>query len=177
MTAATAKDSSKWLSAVSAEKAQHWSNDPLPIESLTPDFEAIPRGKTGGRAAAVLALYQSDLTNRPADQCLEWVASEIGLDTKLRNFASTLAVAVDNRRSKLDARLNRFSQRRTMEETSPVARNILRTAIVELDLYPKTRAAVVISEAVKLCQMFDTYETGRFVNGVLGAIVRDESSR
>ncbi len=177
MTAATAKEPTEWLSVVPEQTAQSWSNDPLPLESLAPDFEAIPRDKTGARAAAVLALYQSDLTNRPANQCLEWVVTEIGLNTKLRRFAHSLAQESDNQRSELDNRLNRYSRRRNMDQSSPVARNILRTAIVEMDLYPSTRAAVVISEAVKLCQMFDTHDTGRFVNGVLGAVVRDDSSK
>ena len=176
MTAATTREPNDWLSAVPAQTGPPSSNDSLPLESLAPDFEAIPRGKTGGRAAAVLALYESDLTNRPANQCLDWVASEIGLGSKLRKFALSLAQEADSRRPELDNRLNYYSQRRTMEESSPVARNILRTAIAEMDIYPTTRAAVIISEAVKLCQMFDTHDTGRFVNGVLGALVRDDSS-
>ena len=54
-----------------------------------------------------------------------------------------------------------------------MVRNVLRTALVEIDEYPRTSTAVIVSEAVKLSQMFDTHNTGRFVNGVLGAVVRD----
>ena len=60
-----------------------------------------------------------------------------------------------------------------MSDTLPVVRNILRIALVEMDLYPKTSIAVIISEAVKLSQMFDTHGSGRYVNGVLGALVRE----
>ena len=173
MTAATAREPTDWLSAVSDQAPGTWSEDPLPLESLAPDFEAIPRDKTGGRAATVLALYESDLTNRPASQCLDWIAREIGLNSKLRKFAHSLIQQADNQRSNLDRRLNRYSQRRTISQTSPVVRNILRTAMVEMDLFPATRPAVIVSEAVKLCRMFDTRDAGRFVNGVLGAVIRD----
>ena len=140
---------------------------------MPPDFESIPRDKTGARAAAVLSLYESDLTNRPVMQCVDWVVSEMGLSNKSRQFVSSLATEVEEQRTELDRRLNRYSKRRTMQEASPVVRNVLRTALVELEMYPKTRTAVIINEAVKLSQMFDAQGSGRFVNGVLGAMVRD----
>ncbi len=143
-----------------------------PDDMGTRDFDAIPKGKTGGRAAAVLALYESDLTNRPVAQCLDWIASELGLDAKLRRFASGLAQDAERQRRQLDLTLNRYSRRRTMDSASPVVRNVLRTAMVELELYPKTRTAVIVSEAVKLSQLLDTHVSGKFVNGVLGAFVR-----
>ena len=173
MTAPEVKEHSHWLSAVPPERVRSWARDTTDTDNAAPDFGAIPRDKTGGRAAAVLALYQSDITNRPVEQCLEWVSTEIGLNKKLHRFARSLAAEAEKDRAGLDRRLNRFSRGRTMADASPVVRNILRTAIVEMDAYPKTNAAVVVSEAVKLSQMFDTHKTGRFVNGVLGAVVRD----
>ena len=172
MTSDRANESGNWLSAVSDERARAWLRDGLPLDEDAPDFQAIPRDKTGARAAAVLSLYQSDLTNRPVRQCVDWVASEIGLNKKTSRFVYSLATEVENRRTELDRRLNRYSKGRTMSETSPVVRNVLRAGLVELDMYPKTRTAVIISEAVKLSQMFDAQGTGRFVNGVLGALVR-----
>ncbi|MXZ03403.1 MAG: transcription antitermination factor NusB [Chloroflexi bacterium] len=170
MTSARANETSNWLSVVSDERARGWTGD---IDVDAPDFEAIPRDKTGARAAAVLSLYESDLTNRPVMQCVEWVVSEMGLSKKSKQFVSSLTTGVEERRTELDRRLNRYSKRRTMQEASPVVRNVLRTALVELEMYPKTRTAVIINEAVKLSQMFDAEGSGRFVNGVLGAIVRD----
>ena len=170
MTSARANETSNWLSVVSDERARAWTRD---FDADAPDFEAIPRDKTGARAAAILALYESDLTNRPVTQCVDWVVSEMGLSRKSRQFVSSLATEVEERRTELDRRLNRYSKRRTMQEASPVVRNVLRTALAELEMYPNTRTAVIINEAVKLSQMFDAQGSARFVNGVLGAIVRD----
>ncbi len=172
MTLARGNESGNWLSSVSDERARGWLVDGLPFDADAPDFESIPRDKTGARAAAVLSLYQSDLTNRPVRQCVDWVVSEIGLTKKTSRFVYSLAIEVENRRSELDRRLNRYTKGRMMSETSPVVRNVLRSGLVELDMYPNTRTAVVISEAVKLSQMFDGEGSGRFVNGVLGAVVR-----
>ena len=172
MSTPSVKEPSDWLSAIPPERAYSSSNESLAVDADAPDFGSIPRDKTGARAAAVLALYESDLTNKPANQCLNWIATEIGLNRKLRLFAMSLASEAEKDRTFLDRSLNRFSHRWTMNEASPVVRNILRTALVEFDLFPKTNVAVVISEAVKLSQMFDTRITGSFVNGVLGALVR-----
>ena len=166
-------EASNWLSVVSDERARAWARDDVALDADAPDFAAIPRDKTGARAAAVLSLYGSDLTNRPVVQCVEWVVSEMGLGKRSRQFVSLLATEVEERRTELDGRLNRYSKRRTMQDVSPVVRNVLRVALVELEMYPNTRTAVIINEAVKLSQMFDTEGSGRFVNGVLGAIVRD----
>ncbi len=173
MTSTRAHESWKWLSAVSNDRAREWMRDKVPFDADAPDFEAIPRDKTGARAAAVLSLYESDVANRPVSQCFEWVAAEMGMSKKSRQFAYSLATEVEDRRIELDRRLNRYSKRRTIHEASPVVRNVLRTALVELEMYPKTRTAVIISEAMKLSQMFDYEGTGRFVNGILGAMVRD----
>ena len=162
-----------WLSAASTAGSGSRSPNLAGDESNAPDFEAIPRDKTGGRAAAVLSLYEADLTNRPAAQCIDWVTSEMRLNRKLRQFAYSIATEVEDRRPELDRQLNGYSRRSPMSETLPVVRNILRIALAEMDLFPKTSTAVIISEAVKLSQMFDTQGSGRYVNGVLGALVRD----
>ncbi len=164
---------SNWLSAASTEGSGSRSPNLVGDDPNAPDFEAIPRDKTGGRAAAVLSLYESDLTNRPAAQCIDWVTSEMQLNRKLRQFAYSIAAEVEDRRSELDRQLNGYSRRAPMSETLPVVRNILRIALAEMDLYPNTSTAVIISEAVKLSQMFDTQGSGRYVNGILGALVRD----
>lgn len=162
-----------WLSAVASERAQSWSSSAAIIDAETPDFAAIPRDKTGARATAILALYESDLTNRPALQCLEWIANEIRLSKKLRLFAFSLTSETEKRRAEIDRRLDRYSRRSTMADILPVLRNILRIATVEMELFPQTRTAIIISEAVKLAQTFDTEGSGRYVNGILGAMARD----
>ena len=169
----TSANDASWLSAVTPERHQSHFRGVSTLDAEAPDFAAIPRDKTGARAAAVLALYESDLTNRPVTHCLDWIATEIRLSKKLRQFAVALISDAENRRSELDRRLDRYSRRSTMAEILPVIRNILRIAIVEMELFPQTSTAVIISEAVKLAQTFDTAGSGRYVNGILGTIARD----
>ncbi len=173
MTAPSVEESGSWMSTVSGRHTDSTFHGTLSDSDAGPDFGAIPRDKSGARAAVVLSLYESDLTNRPSIQCLDWIALEIGLSSKLRRFAASLVEAADRDRAEIDRRLGRFSRRWSIAEISPVVRNILRTAVIEFDVYPETSVAVVVSEAVKLSNLFDTEKSGGFVNGVLGAVVRD----
>lgn len=174
-TAPHADQTTDWLAAVSPEQACSWSPNASTLDAGAPDFAAIPRDKTGARAAAVLALYESDLTNRPAIQCLGWIAGEMRLSRKLRTFATSIVKEAESKRSFLDQELNRYSHRSTMMETLPVVRNILRVALVEMNTNPETHTAVIISEAVKLSQTFDSLGSGKYVNGILGSIARDSA--
>ena len=58
-----------------------------------------------------------------------------------------------------------------LEEMSPVDRNVLRLAIYEV-LFDNHRAPirVAINEAVEIAKGYGSESSGRFVNGVLGAV-------
>ena len=50
-------------------------------------------------------------------------------------------------------------------------RTLLRMAVYELLGTPDVPVAVVISEAVELAKRYSTEESGRFINGLLSAVV------
>ena len=132
----------------------------------------IPRGRTRARFAVVQALYASDLTNRPASQCLVWVSDEFGLNEKQRGFAESLVTSVEGVRPRTDAAIGRFARWSLSEASEEILRNVLRLAFTELMSGGDVSAAVVINEAVTLAKLLTTDGGGRFVNGVLGAYVR-----
>jgi N utilization substance protein B len=49
----------------------------------------------------------------------------------------------------------------------------MRIAAFELIARPHVPVAVIINEAVELAKRYSTDDSGRFVNGVLGAIAAD----
>lgn len=54
-----------------------------------------------------------------------------------------------------------------------IDRNVLRIAGFELLCLPEVPVAVVLDEAVELAKRFSTDDSGRFVNGVLSALVSE----
>ncbi|MBA4548554.1 transcription antitermination factor NusB [Thermoactinomyces intermedius] len=65
----------------------------------------------------------------------------------------------------------------SLERIPTVDKMILRLAIFEL-LYEKdVPKAVVINEAVELAKSFSGEESGRFINGVLGRVAKEEAGQ
>jgi N utilization substance protein B len=69
----------------------------------------------------------------------------------------------------LDAAIEKASRGWRVDRMAVVDRCVLRLALYEL-LHTETPTAVVIDQAVELAKTYSTARSGRFVNGVLGAI-------
>jgi N utilization substance protein B len=122
------------------------------------------------RRAAVFALYQHDLTGRPLQELLGASASP---------FSRTLASVGAERAQELDAVLERHSRGWPVKRLAPLERSIMRVALAEM-LHPESVPALqqipaegAIEEAVETAKTFCGSDAPRFVNGVLGAALRE----
>ena len=79
--------------------------------------------RTDQRRAAIVALYQQDVTGRPLDELLEKSASL---------FTRELTEGVEVEREELDALIERHAEGWTLDRIAPLERNILRVALHEL---------------------------------------------
>lgn len=151
-------------------------NDPLEMggeyELVGESEPRVPWGRTGARLAVVQSLYASDLTNRPSSQCLQWVSDEFRLKGKQRAFAASLVAVVESGRERTDVLIDRFANWSSSEASDVILRNVLRLACAEMMSGGDATEAVVINEAVTVAKLLTTDGGGRFVNGVLGAVVR-----
>jgi transcription antitermination protein NusB len=120
------------------------------------------------RRAAVIALYQHDLTGRP-------LAFESGDSL----FARALAHAAADRSHELDAVIGRHAHGWSVERIQPLERSIMRVALIEIlhpDAVPAEQpipAEGAIEEAVESARRFCGSDAPGFVNGVLGAVLRE----
>jgi N utilization substance protein B len=122
------------------------------------------------RRAAVIALYQHDLTGKP-------LADTLGEDAS--PFACALAGGVSERSGELDEVIERHSNGWSVDRIHPLERSILRVALLEL-LFPELTPGEqpippegAIEEAVKSAKVFCSSEAPGFINGVLGAVLRE----
>jgi N utilization substance protein B len=119
------------------------------------------------RRAAVVALYQQDVTGRSAEQLLERDASL---------FTRELVEGVTVEREELDALIERHSEGWTLERIAPLERNILRVALHELVHRTDIPDEVAIDEAVEAAKELCGAETPKFVNGILGTLQRQRAA-
>ena len=135
---------------------------------LAPDMR-----RTDQRRAAVWALYQSDLLGRDLDQTFT---------TDTRGFTRALAELVRNHRVELDELIQGHSSGWTLDRIAPLERSILRVGLAEMlhgDELPGDHAIPpegAIDEAVETAKRFCGADAPGFVNGILGAVLRERIS-
>ena len=126
--------------------------------------------RTDQRRAAVFALYQHDLTGRELDDLFDRDAS---------TFTRALAYAAQDYSEDLDDRIARHAHGWSVDRIAPLEKAILRTALLEM-LHPDLVEADhpippegAIDEAVETTKAFCGADAPGFVNGILGAVLRD----
>jgi len=116
------------------------------------------------RRAAVVALYQGDLTSR--------VPREV-LAPEARTFTRELVQGVEHWREEIDALIERHAVGWTLDRIAPLERNILRVALFEVLHRSDVPAEVAIDEAVEAAKELCGANAPGFVNGILGAVLRE----
>jgi transcription antitermination protein NusB len=118
------------------------------------------------RRAAVVALYQADVTGRALEEVL---------DPQAVPFTRELVEGVAREREHLDELIERHSVGWALDRIAPLERNILRVALFELLHRPDVPAEVAIDEAVEAAKELCAAEAPPFVNGILGSVQREEA--
>ena len=123
--------------------------------------------RTDQRRAAVVALYQADLTDRSAPELVEPAA---------RQFTRELVEGVGRDREQLDALLERYAEDWTLDRIAPLERSILRVALHELLHRDDVPVEVAIDEAVEAAKELCGAQAPGFVNGILGSVAREQTA-
>jgi transcription antitermination protein NusB len=113
------------------------------------------------RRAAVVALYQQEVTGAAREP-------------EGSDFTRELVEGVRRERGSLDALIERHSVGWPLDRIAPLERSILRVALFELLHRLDVPAEVAIDEAVESAKELCSAEAPAFVNGILGAVVREE---
>jgi N utilization substance protein B len=115
------------------------------------------------RRDAVFASYQRDVTGRPLD--------ELVADAK--PLTRELAEGVEEAREELDDTIAEHLRGGwTVDRIAPLDLNVMRVALFEIE-EGETPYEVAIDEAVEIAKEYCGADAPKFINGVLGAIVRE----
>ncbi|MDX6588926.1 MAG: transcription antitermination protein NusB [Solirubrobacterales bacterium] len=114
------------------------------------------------RRDAVFASYQRDVTGRPLEELL----------AEARPLTRELAEGVDEHREELDETIERHAKGWTVDRIAPLDLNVLRVALYEIE-EGRVPHEVAIDEAVEIAKEYCGSDSPKFINGILGAIVRE----
>ncbi len=87
-------------------------------------------------------------------------------------FVSALVKGVIDNLSIIDGLIVKYATEWPLDQITTIDRNILRLGIYEL-VYTEIPPRVAINEAIEVAKSFGGDASGKFVNGVLGAIYND----
>ena len=130
------------------------------------------------RSVVLQTLFEFDfskLKKPDLASALERNIKEFAPDSKDRPFIEKLLASVVGKQKDLDTIIEKAAPDWPLDKISIVDRNILRIGLAELlfadrkEVPPK----VAINEAIELAKSFGGETSGRFVNGVLGAVYRE----
>jgi N utilization substance protein B len=124
------------------------------------------------RELALRMLFQLDLGHQPVNEVIEAALAQSQLEGANREYAEILVRETLNHLTDIDPRIAALTPDWNSDRQAVVDRNILRLASYELLYRPDAPVAAVVNEAVELAKKYSTAESGRFVNGVLGALAR-----
>lgn len=130
-----------------------------------------------GRRLAMQALFTADTARESLERALDNLFAEENLLEETRAFARHLATAASSRLAEIDELIKEYSRDWPVARLGAVDRAILRLAIYELRFEKDTPPAVAINEAIELAKRYAGAESAKFINGILGAIVKQAAGR
>lgn len=130
------------------------------------------------RSVVLQTLFEWDTThatNEGATEMLVRNVEEFGGDDTDQPFMEALLAGVLAKRPDLDLVIEKAAPDWPLARIAPVDRNILRIGLYELLFADRAQvpAKVAINEAIELAKVFGGDSSGRFVNGVLGAVYKE----
>ncbi len=130
--------------------------------------------RRSARAAAVQMVYESMLGGDGGEETLRELI-EFTPEGNDQAYIDSIVNGVREKAAELDEIISAHLVGWTLERISRVDLSILRAAIYELTYIKDSPESVICSEAVALANRFSTENSGRFINGVLGAFLRGEN--
>lgn len=130
------------------------------------------------RSVVLQTLFEWDTSNAEETAVPEMLArnvEEFGGEDTDKVFMESLLTGVLAKRADLDLVIEKAAPDWPIDKIAPVDRNILRIGLFELLFADRTQvpAKVAINEAIELAKVFGGESSGRFVNGVLGAVYKE----
>ncbi|MGM0366202.1 MAG: transcription antitermination factor NusB [Actinomycetota bacterium] len=127
------------------------------------------------REEAIILLYQSDLMKKDVRQI---ISNETLLGGQIDDFTRKLATGTYENKLEIDKIIEGVVKNWTLDRIAIIDRNIIRVAIYEMYHLDDIPLKVSVDEAIEIAKdMGQKDDTPKFVNGILGKIYKDITSR
>ncbi|HZG55376.1 transcription antitermination factor NusB [Paenibacillus sp.] len=139
--------------------------------------------RRSARIVAVQCLYQMEMNRVPAGEALQAAMEEALSDNEsgtdvtdadaLLAYVRAVLERLVPRIPEIDGMLTGYLQGYQVDRLSRVDREVLRLAVYEMVYSDDVPPKVAVNEAIEVAKHFGTEESGKFVNGVLGKMLKE----
>ena len=125
------------------------------------------------RERALGVLYQVDLGGADPEKAFDWMNDTFGPLLINDDFARRLIFGTLDRQPELDRIIAGLSKDWHINRMAAVDRNIMRLALYEILYAGEVPGSVAVNEAVELAKAYGSEDSSRFINGILGRVLRE----
>jgi transcription antitermination protein NusB len=126
------------------------------------------------REHVLKALYAMELSGDSAEHIINSVLNPgIENDAQTKEFANRLFLRTLNHVNDLDTEIQKLTANWDLKRMAVIDRMVLRIAVCEFLYFEDIPAKVTINEAIEIVKKYSTEKSGRFVNGILDAILEN----
>ena len=141
------------------------------------------------REIAIYLSYELSFTDKTVDELLDerltadtfaTLAEEDAIyaeapNAKQAEYIRRLVKGVEEHAAELDGYIAKYAKGWSFARIPLVASTIMRVAMYEILYMPDIPNGAAINEAVEIAKKYETPETVKFINGILGSFVRQEA--
>lgn len=135
------------------------------MKNASPKGNFAPGRASDAREQALILLYEAESRSMSVGVV---VREQVVVP---HSAAVVLALGVEEAQVTYDEMISSRAKGWRLERMPMIDRAVLRLALHELREFPDVPTAVVMNEAIELAKRFSTEDSGRFVNGILSALL------
>jgi N utilization substance protein B len=125
------------------------------------------------RELAFQILFQVDVGKNKWQEVLARTLSEATeLPEQSREFLTVLVRGTMEHQAQVDEAIAKYAREWTVDRMANTDRNILRMAMFELAYLSDVPTGATVNEAVELAKRYGDVDSGKFINGILGELIR-----
>ena len=128
------------------------------------------------REAALQTLYQVDVGGVDPENAIAATAELNKTSPEELSFTRELVFGSINHMSEIDHTISKLSKDWNLQRLARVDHNIMRMAIYEIIYRDDIPPGVTINEAVELAKAYGGKDSGKFVNGILGMLIKNSTA-
>lgn len=131
--------------------------------------------RRAAREEAFKIIFQIDLGKNPWKEVLSRNLRDSELSEEGKIFLKQLVEGTMTHLTEIDAEIIKYAQDWKIDRMLSTDRNILRMALYELKYLDEIPVGATVNEAVELAKIYGDDDSARFINGILGNIIRSSN--